>query len=250
MEIKTRADYIDVLARIKKNIELYETTFLKYNSYRLFFANDDDIYFNFNESCIAHILGIDTDYLKDNNICTGESSYEIVKYLIDNEYATYNKIERLKAFNVVFSSFIDDKLNYFEEQIKAPIPNQLEFICKYDRSKSYSYKATDGYNADYYLCRKNEDGDLMILGLVKQNDDINSNRYCIQTNRIIKNDDNFNEALMELLHNQEITYATGLYIKNQKNNYEKNISLNMIETYKTLDNFKSYVTIAGAVPNT
>ena len=250
MVIKTRADFISVLDKLSKNLELYEGSPLKNNSYRLFLANGEDIYFTFADNNIPHILGVTVDRLKKLPICSKESSYDALIELIENEFSAYNYLEKYKAFTAIFSSFIDDKNEIFQQQFEVPLPNKIEFICKYDRSKTYTSKEDDGLTADYFICRKTDDGDLLILGLVKQNEDANSNRYCVQTSRVIKNDDKFNESLLDFIHNQEITYATGLHVRNDKTYYEKNSHLNIVETYKILESIKSYASIAGAIPHT
>ena len=248
-EIKTKAEFDEIIGQLENLLGYYEKSNLRGNRYRLFLANGDEyIDYAFNEANIPHLLGVDTYFVENEVLCRKGDSYTTLSRLIEFSFEAYRKINNNHAYNKVFSKYIDDKLEIFKRQFYAPYANNIEFICKYDREKNYSVKEEDGYKADYFIGRKNEKGDILLLGLVKSDEKSDRPIYVPQTSRVIRNDEDFQKNLMDFLNGQEITYATGLAIHNGE--YRNFTSLNTVELNTVLSGLRSYMTIANAVPVT
>lgn len=242
-----KEQYDNIIDRISDISKTYlsESNDYKYNNYLLYLANGDQIKYSFNDNNIPHLLGIDFSALISRNEIRKADSVDMLNQVLDNPYKywtlLYNKIQP----SDIFSEYIEDKIENFRLQQLVPYPNQLYFVCKYDRAKAYGVKEIDGLNADYYIARKNEIGDIVLLGLVKKDD-----YYVPQTSRIIKNDENFIENMENFLCNQEITYATGLCFRCQKTHYSRNVNLNVLETIDTLQKIDELANSTNAIPNT
>ena len=249
-QIITRSDFDDIIKKIEDRLTIYETSYAKDNNYLLFLGNGDTIKYTINKNNIAHLLGVNTNVLINNHILFEQESYNILYELIDNSYQMYNKLHDKRVLNNLFSNYIDDKLESFEKLVGILYPNQIEIICKYDRKRNYIEKEVDGLKADYYIGVKNSDGDLYLLGLQKQYENDDNNIYVPQTNRVIKNDNNFNKNLNDLLNSQVITFPTSLIITNDDKNYKKNLYLNPVELDMTLRKLESYSKVTDAIPNT
>ena len=247
MEIN-KAKYDELIDKIGRMVFLYksDTNLYKDNNYLLYLANGDTISYRFNDNNLPHLLGIDFTPFITRNEMTKENSFSMLNQLLDNSYKYWNIISSNMKPSDVFSNFFEDKVNNFQKQISIPYPNQIYFVCKYDKSKTYGIKEVDGLSADYYIARKNEEGDIVLLGLVKNNDNI----YIPQTSRIIKNNETFMEEMDKFLYNQEITYPTGLYINNYITKFSNNYSLNIFETIDTLNRIEDLSSTVSAVPNT
>ena len=247
MEIN-KAKYDELIDKIGRMVFLYksDTNLYKDNNYLLYLANGDTISYRFIDNNLPHLLGIDFTPFITRNEMIKENSFSMLNQLLDNSYKYWNIISSNMKPSDVFSNFFEDKVNNFQKQIAIPYPNQIYFVCKYDKSKTYGIKEVDGLSADYYIARKNEEGDIVLLGLVKNNDNI----YIPQTSRIIKNNETFMEEMDKFLYNQEITYPTGLYINNYITKFSNNYSLNIFETIDTLNRIEDLSSTVSAVPNT
>lgn len=250
MTINTKADFDSIVERMQKLVDIYENHYANGNRYMLFLANGDTISFDYGEKYIPHLLGLNTTYLSKYDSKLKTSSYGTLQYFLENSYSIYNDLSKNKAFNNVFSNYVEEKLDIFEKQIDPPYPNSIDFVCKYDRSKTYNVKEVDGMTSDYIIGRKNSNGDLILLGIVKDDKSFDEKNYCVQTSRVIKNDGRFDEEISDLLKNQEVTYVTGMIVTNSTKNYLNKVSINTVEIGTALNNLKSYYSLTGCIPNT
>lgn len=247
MEYK-KCEYDEIIERISKIINNYENSSINENVYTLFLANGDAIKYSFKDFNICHLLGIDFTKLIAYGIYEREKYYDLLKKMIDDPYKCWSKIVQggIKMSDI-FSKYINEKLENFEVQFSIPFPNSIYFVCKYDRERNYASKAIDSLSADYYIARKNNDGDIVLLGLIKSEKD---NIYIPQTSRIIKNDDYMIDNLTDLLNNQVLTYTNGLTIENSKTGYNRKCNLNTLEIMDALDKLCSLKEETGAIPCT
>ena len=246
MEFKTKSEFDEIIEQLNSCLGYYEKSPLNGNRYRLFLANGDGyIDYTISDGNIPHLLGVDTTYADRFVICKKEDSYQTLGRLIDYSYNIWRSLDKDPKANKIFSGHIKDKIEVFRKQLNAPYANNIEFICKYDRTKNYD---DNPYKADYFIARKNEQGDILLLGLVKLDENDERPIYCPQTSMIIRNDENFQENLSKFLSGQEITYASGLVIRNGE--FQKNTSLNTVELNNSLTILKSYMVMANAVPVT
>lgn len=182
-------------------------------SYNLRLDNGEDLRIVFNNNSLAHLLGINTEYLKATGLFKG-SSYEILQMICNDSYRLYNMIRQGHlTFENFISDFAFDKVKGFKNICGIDLYN-IEFICKYSKESSYvtGYAQQDG---DYYIAYKaeNENG-LFIIGLKKD-----GNYYYPMTNRFVDFNNEESERFLEvLLTNQTITMPTfsHLYFFNTK----------------------------------
>lgn len=246
LKINTRGEFEELLERIKILLEKYENNISRNNKYTLFLANGDVINYSVHENNIPHLLGVNTNFLMDNKIVKSKEAYEALKEMIENSYSVFNSVQKINAFGSLFSRYIDDKLEVFEKQINRPVINEVEFVCKYDRTKNYTQKEVDGYNANYYIGTKNENGEIILLGLICMTEQYESTNYIPQTSRVIKDEN----ELTEFLKGQEITYISAINTSNNLSGYTNNFVVRNIDTFRLLERLYSYQSMVSAIPNT
>lgn len=239
--------YDEIIEKIREDIEYFENSILKDNNYQLFFANGDIIKYSFHKNNIAHLIGLDLSKLVSYKIVDKEEIYEMLKKLINDPFRYWQNMKNVMDFEEVFSPYVNEKLDNFKLQLQTPYPNQVKFVCKYNRERNYMTKEIDGLSADYYIAHSNEEGDIVLLGLVKKDD---SDIYVPQTTRVIKNDDKFNDTVAYLLKNQVITYLNGLSIYNRVTKYSKTINLNTLEILSQLQYLCNLEDMTDSIPCT
>lgn len=239
----------DAIEKIKLTLKRFEDAEYKNNSYQLYLANGDCIKYTIHKNNIPHLLGIDLNKLVNNKIIEKADSYDMLQELLSNSNKYYEKLKSIMIPEELFSNYVNDKIDNFGYQTGIPYPNQNYFVCKYDRKRAYTIKEIDGLTADYYLAKKNKHGDIILLGLVKENEFDYSNTYAPQTSRVIKNDENFTKNISEILENQVVTYITGLSIIDNIDN-PKNYNLNTIEISLALNEMRSLSEITNSIPCT
>lgn len=207
-KIRNKAEFDELIEKIQENLEWYRKKNFDDKVYNLSLDNGEKLRICFEHKAIAHLLGINTEYLK----ATGnfpKDSYEIVKLLCNDPYRFYNMVNQGKlTYDSFISDYADDKLREFTNACGINI-NDIEFVCKY--SKEYSY--ITGYpqlEGDYYIGYKSNNG-LLIVGL--KND---GEYYVPITNRPIDyKDEEAMKFLKQLLENQSITMPSmsSIYFK-------------------------------------
>ena len=246
-KIKNKAEYDDLIAKIGECLEWYERKGIEindYNSqserrklqiiYNLTLDNGDKLKLAFGHNNIAHLLGVDTEYLKTTGLFKGDS-YSILKEVCSDSYRLYTMV---KDGHMTYDNFISDfayeKVKGFRSICGIDLYN-IEFICKYSKDNSYitGYQQLEG---DYYIAYKT-DGGLFIVGFKK------NGNYCYPiTNRYIDvNDEHLMEFLKTLLTNQIITMPTmsNLYFANTKS-YSKTIYVDYIKKAQIIRTLMQY----------
>lgn len=240
--------YDEIINKIQQMVLYYNKNYPKDNIFTLYLANGDKIRYSIDENKISHLLGINLDYLANMQIIKRESSKEMLNKFLKSNYSVYVKMTNGKFnFSNLFSSHIEHKLDVFKDQLESPSPNNIYFICKYDRSKNYDTGEVDVYTSDYYIVRKLDNDDIILLGLVKND---NNDSYSVQTSRVIKKGDLQLEELIKFVSKQEITYATTLQVENHFTKLNKKQYLNFREKLDILQRITNIANQADAKPNT
>lgn len=233
-KITNKSEFDQLIEKVKKCIEWYGKRNFEDKVYNLVLDNGEKLKIVFTCGSIAHLLGIDTEFLKTTGLFRGKSN-EILEQVCNDSYRLYNLV---KGGHIVYDNFISDfaneKVNSFEKICGIDLYN-MEFICKYSKDNSYitGYQQLEG---DYYIAYKAEDG-LFIIGLKK-----NGDYYYPMTNRYIDfKDEESMEFLRVLLTNQTITMATyvNLFFKNTRS-YGKNIYVDYIKKAHVIRSLKQY----------
>ncbi len=222
MELMTRGKFDQLVDCIEDNYNYFINECYPDNVYNLSLADGKRVTYTIKPTNIPHLLGVKLDNLANKNIIKREPILDMLNNFIENKYSIYNSIRDNKiSISEVFSDYVILKNQDFKEIIKRPFPNNIYFICEYDSTRNYIRKDIENYTADIYIAKKNDNGNIDILGLIK-----NSNHYDVQTNRVISSD-NVDKEIYELISRQVITFATKLEITNNKNplyNYGYHIS--------------------------
>ena len=221
--ITNRSEFDELIEKINGCIEFYEKNKFSEKIYNLMLDNGEKIRICFDNNTVAHLLGIDTEYLKTTNLFKGKS-YEILKKVCNDSYRLYTMI---KDGHLIYGNFISDfafeKVENFEQICGIDLDN-IEFVCQYKKENSY----ITGHNqleGDYYIAYKNDDR-LIIIGLKKKGE-----YYYPMTNRVLDlNDEKSKSFLDTLLKNQSITMPT-YYNYNHRNLEGHNVTQNRSNVY-------------------
>lgn len=235
MKIK-RFKLDEMFNEIKEIINYYEISQYQYKRNRIFLSNDDKLNFSIPKDSIAHLLGININYLISTRLFSSTDSFNLLNELCNNSYRIYNAhMEGIISFDKLFSPFIFKKIEGFKNNIKLNI-EETELVCKYDSSKAYLFDDnTEKY--DYIIVKKYSDGKIGVLGLV-----YNANHYSFvpMSNQLYDTFDEAKENLNKYLRNQEVSIITGINHFNIYTEQEKYVSLFLSNKPEKIDNIKFY----------
>ena len=221
---------------IQEIINFIELSQYQNRRYRLYTAStNNNINYSVPNDTIAHLLGIDTNYLMSTGIFKSTYSFDLLKEMCENAYRI-NKLynEGIINYDQLFSPFIYNKIEGFRENIKMNA-NETELICKYNPERTYiSDVVTEKY--DYIMVKKYQNGKIGILGLVKKH-----NYYVPMSNQLFDSFEDAEETLRKYLKNQEITILTGINAFNTFSEYDKTVSLYPDEKEIKVENALKYV---------
>lgn len=226
----------------------YNTSYrLDEQSSLLFLANGDVIKYQTPKSCIAHLLGIDTNYLASTGLFTSKDSYGILKEFLNKRYNICNPSSHASVHvdvNKIFSPFMDKKLEAIEENIKMEIHN-CEFVCKFDISKSYGYN--DNNDMDYLVLSKQDDKYyVLILSKLEKQGDI---FYIPTSNQMFDSKEEAYENLNSKLYNQEFTIINCKSLLSKQYSQPRKYFLNTQDKVKKLENLRSWTKNLSCTPD-
>lgn len=221
---------------INEIIDYIEGTKNSEKRFRLFLSNGDKINYNIPNNSIAHLLGIDTNYLMSTGLFSSKTSFDLLKEMCNNAFKLNKcRIQGQIDYKQLFSKYILSKVESFKENIKVNI-FQTEFICKYNSEITYcTSEKNEKY--DYIIVRKYQDGKIGLLGIVRK-----GNYYVPMSNQIFENYETAEDSLNDLIRNQEITLISGINITNADvcNDYNKTYNLYTDSKLEKLRNMKFY----------
>lgn len=236
MTIHTKADFDNLIDRIRDIVEKYENNVLHYNQYQIYLANGERIFFEVSPWSIAHLLGIRLDYIKSTNLFKNTDPSLLLKEILENSYSVYRHVQEGRlSYSSLFSNFIEQKLSSFEKIIYYFDPNDIEFVCKYDKGRTYQLGLEKNYFCDYFIAKVDKEENLHLLGLIR-----NGNSYTPMTNLYFPKDDRQFTNLKRLLMNQLITYVNNISISNSVTEHKNNHYLHMSLKLKKLEGLKRY----------
>lgn len=213
---------------------------LYFNNYVMMLSNGNRFDYNVPKSSLAHLVGVNTDYLKqvDPSYYSG-SSYEILKLVIDNPSRIINK--KNIDVNKVFSPWAKLKANYFADNVIIN-PFNTDFVCDFDSSKSWAILDEDIKGVRYVVLQHNDAGQYFVL-LIAYDERL---RKCVpESSRVYENEEKAIEYLKQVLPNQNIC------ILNCVNNQQyKNVYINDEIKLKKAEGLKKYEGIFKANPST
>lgn len=216
----TKHQYDEMIERLNKMVEMYETTDFKYNEIKAFLSNGQRLEFSFKKQHIPHLLGINIGILKNSKILNATSPFEMLKELIERSGYVYNKIIKgeIRFFDI-FSDYIEEKIEAFPTILKFNLKD-IHFACEYVKARAYINGEANNYGCPYYIALKNEDEQYVILGLNKD-DDV---RYYAPSSIITCFSKEETEKTLEtLIGNQMITIVNAVKFHNNGFSYHLKI---------------------------
>lgn len=236
MSINTKADFDYLINRIQDLVQKYENNVLHYNQYQIYLANGEKISFEVPPESIAHLLGVRLDYIISTNLFKNTDAYLLLKEFLENSYSVYRNVQEGRmSYSSLFSNYIEQKLDSFEKIIYYFDPNDIEFICKYDKSRTFQLGLEKNYPCDYFIAKKDKEENLHLLGLVR-----NGSVYMPMSNIYFPKDNTQYSNLKGLLMNQVLTYANTVLIYNSVSNFSKNPHLLISLKSKKIETLKKY----------
>lgn len=226
--IQTKSEFDELISKIMKLVKEYERNSMYHNEYQIYLASGQNIKFTFGEQNIGHLLDINLDYLRATGLFKNKEGYPLLKEFLENSYTVYRQVqEGHMSFKLIFSDYISDKLEIFEMITNYFSANDIELVCQYNKSRIYQVDEEIDYPCDYFIVKKNLQGDLLVLGLIDK-----GNICYPMTSMLFKMDETQNNKLRKILQNQVITYVTTINIKNPVNNFQKISRLNLDQCLK------------------
>ena len=194
---------------------------------------------------LAHLLGIDTDFLIRNNYVRANNSYEALIEVIEHPHLIKNKYKI--DYEEYVSKYIDKKINSLIDNLLINI-EECDFVCKYDSARSYGYN--DDNNMDYFVVSKAHNTDKYNLLILKESNDSNGRViYVPQSNQTFDNKDELIDSLDEKIFNQEFTILVSKRIKSYIWNEPKTLFINPRERIKKLNNLNDWASTLNSIPN-
>lgn len=233
MEIFNTVEYDNIVEKMRKCVEYYEKIDFKNNKYSLYLANGDILSIKFSLDSIAHLLGLKVEVFKKYNLVKGNiSSYDCLKYFIDNSFSILQKLRKEKIpYETLFSKYVNEKLDAFINNINIR-NDDLEFIIKYDSEKIYQFEEHSEIS-DYYIVRKIK-GKYHVLGLVNNLE--NTKFYKATSSRQYDSVYELNKFIERISKKQDLTYCHLLKISNNFHSYESSFVLSIDNKMELLKN--------------
>ena len=181
-------------------------TDLSKKSYLVFLSNGERIKIKIPKSSIPHLLGINTEYLKNTGLYRNMNSYEVMLNFIKSSNEALKKHESgIINLDNVLSPYINEKIDALIENLNINT-NYCEMVCKYDKGKTFGYSADFDDMSYLILQKKNEK--YYVLKLAEAQD----GTYFPMSNQIFNSYAECQEALSSYLIYQELTLLNNLFI--------------------------------------
>lgn len=181
-------------------------TDLSKKSYLMFLSNGERIKIKIPKSSIPHLLGINTEYLKNTGLYRNMNSYEVMLDFIKSSNEALKKHESgIINLDNVLSPYINEKIDALIENLNINT-NYCEMVCKYDKGKTFGYSADFDDMSYLILQKKNEK--YYVLKLAEAQD----GTYFPMSNQIFNSYAECQEALSSYLIYQELTLLNNLFI--------------------------------------
>ncbi len=236
MSISTKGEFDEIIEKIKSLVIQYENNSLHFNQYQIYLANGDKLSFEVSPKVVPHLLGIRLDYLIGTNLFKSQDAYSLMKDFLENSYSVYRYVQEGRLFYTsLFSRFLEEKLETFEKIIYYFDPSDIEFICKYDKSKTFQLGLETNSPCDYFIAKKMNNGDIYLLGLVRQ-----GNIYMPMSSMTFRNDENQITGLKSLLLNQVLTFSSNILINNEVTHFNHSGRLNVSNKLNKINTLKKY----------
>ena len=217
-------------------------TDLSKKSYLVFLSNGERIKIKIPKSSIPHLLGINTEYLKNTGLYRNMNSYEVMLNFIKSSNEALKKHESgIINLDNVLSPYINEKIDALIENLNINT-NYCEMVCKYDKGKTFGYSADFDDMSYLILQKKNEK--YYVLKLAKAQD----GTYFPMSNQVFNSYAECQEALSSYLIYQELTLLNNLFIY-YNNSTTGKFSILEWDRKQKLENLMKLSNDFGCTPN-
>ena len=217
-------------------------TDLSKKSYLVFLSNGERIKIKIPKSSIPHLLGINTEYLKNTGLYRNMNSYEVMLDFIKSSNEALKKHESgIINLDNVLSPYINEKIDALIENLNINT-NYCEMVCKYDKGKTFGYSADFDDMSYLILQKKNEK--YYVLKLAEAQD----GTYFPMSNQIFNSYAECQEALSSYLIYQELTLLNNLFIY-YNNSTTGKFSILEWDRKQKLENLMKLSNDFGCTPN-
>lgn len=208
----------------------------------LFLSNGDVVNYTINKKNLAHLLGINTDYLLATGMYSENNSYDILKKFVISDSVSYKKhTDGIIDLNRVLSPYIEEKLNSFEKNAFINI-NDCQFVCKYDKNRAYGFYDTTS-TMDYIVVQQSEG--MYYISILSEDDKGN---YLPVSNQVFNSYEEFYNKVFPIITNQEITLINGMSIK-QGYSFPKKLWVNVQARNSKLETLAKNARDFECIPN-
>lgn len=212
MELRKRYEVEELLQQIQECIDLYKKTYINNKNFTLFLGNGEQIRYYITPNNVAHLLGVNLDYLRQTKKYRCTDNFELLQELCESTYQQINMITDGQIDqNQLFSPYIDKKIEGFKTNLNIDIKqaiNDIEFVCCYESKNSWDV-TTKNQKYDYIVVKRLPNDKITLLCIV-----INGSKCYAMSNQLFNNLDEAKDSLKEILTHQEITFANGFHVYN------------------------------------
>lgn len=158
-----------IISELQNCIDFYEKLEINRSTYDYSLCSGkNSIRYQINRRTIAHLLGVNTDFLRDADLIRKEckDSYTLLKGLL--EYPSYVFLQMSQKgipYTKIFSNKIEEKITAFESNILFGF-RQIVAILHLDQEKIWQADMPEVMDADYFILKEYQDG-YTVLGLRK-----------------------------------------------------------------------------------
>lgn len=216
-------------------------------SYQIILANGELIFLSFTKNILAHLLGIQYPYLKNNLLFKNMDSFAALTFICDKPELVKDEIRKGNLdVELIFSSMVERKTMSI---IKTPplnknILNKINFTCKYNEHISFKRGNKNPLQSEYLIGIHNDASDMTILGLIKEEE---SNYFKINSNLLVPNGEKYFSELKNIIGYQTLTYPVSatLYSQELYNSKSQLIYLNEEEKLNKISGLEYYCAKIG-----
>lgn len=206
----------ELFEQVKELLDYAIDKKLTNKNYYMFLANlpqGEKLEYELTKEALPHLLGINTTYLVSTGLFSSKNSYWATMEMLEDPYKVHNAAKSgIISYDKLFSKHIDKKIKCFKDNLTVNA-HDIEFICKYDKTRTYS-SGVLGENYEYIIVKKYEDGSIGLLCIAKNINGI----YNPMSSQLLVTDEEKEATLGKLLTNQEITLVNAVQIMDFKQN--------------------------------
>ena len=212
MKVRKRYEIEELLKKIQDCIDLYKKNYVERKNYTIFLANGEMIRYSITPNNVAHLLGVDLDYLRQTKKYKNLDNFELLQDLCESNYQQINMLAgNIIDTNKLFSPFIDKKIEAFESILNTNLKqsiNEIEFVCCYKSKNSWDV-TTKNQKYDYIIVKRLPNDKISLLCIV-----INGGKCYAMSNQLYDSFEHAKEAFRENLTHQEISFVNAFHVYN------------------------------------